>query len=261
MKKLAMTAIAVGLAVGAVGLIVGCVAKKTKKKSQNDNTDIVDVDEVNVEDIEEIDENESVEDIEEDIIDEEEIVEVADDVAKSVEEDMSEETVVEIDPKNDRFEIIKYLAKNNVSQDLIVLIGKTLLDIQEDLPEEYFAVRKQMYEVIESPFEAETAIKFFNCIYDVLYTNMSPICVYEKYSNRISTMGDENRNSIIELMETIDTEIKNGNSDAVIDFAEIYNFIKYAPEKDFTEEVYGSKFKPYIEKFVTQTSGMVKEGE
>ena len=196
-----------------------------------------------------------------DIDDNEMDIEVHDNIVNDVEETVaketdSEETIIK-NPFVDeykllRYKFINYLAKNNVSDDTILNICKTILDIQEDLPEEYPIIKSRVEDIMNSEFDSKKIDEFFDYLYIKLYTNVVPCDVFVKYIEKTRRMGDECQIALLDLVEVIDEGINYNNDDAIDAFADMYNCLKYMPEESFNEDTYTQKFKPYVDKFVTK---------
>ena len=154
--------------------------------------------------------------------------------------------------------LIKYLSDNHVNITTAHSIDILMMDIISEVPEEYPKFEILTTEFIEGEFSYTRLTEYFTSVYILLYTSMIPADIFVRYADKTNRMGEECQETLINLVEAIDSGINNNDINAIHAFAELYAFLKNTNESEFDESTYDKVFKPLVDKFV-KTNDEVKE--
>ena len=121
-----------------------------------------------------------------------------------------------------------------------------MMDIISEVPEEYPKFEILTTEFIEGEFSYTRLTEYFTSVYILLYTSMIPADIFVRYADKTNRMGEECQETLINLVEAIDSGINNNDINAIHAFSE------------FDESTYDKVFKPLVDKFV-KTNDEVKE--
>lgn len=155
--------------------------------------------------------------------------------------------------EHERSQFINYLLTNGLTDAEINRIIETIIIIEDELPEEFETVRSKMLEILDSDFELEKVMHFDESNYNMLYSSIDPCQLFITNGFKILSMGPEYQDDMMNLSSAL-ADLRETNKTEVAEVMYgIYHTFKDMDSETVTPDIYTSKFKNYIDKYVNSS--------